>query len=114
MAVVRVYARGIRMEILWGLIVIEFLVLGLASFRVTKFLLSDVLFSPVRDWVWRRFPPESTKIGYFFTCPWCLGFWVSLGVYFWYTMLPLQMLWLCYVLALSAFVGLITALEDRF
>ncbi len=92
---------------------VELLVLGLASFRVTRFFIADTLFSSVRTRIWDRFPPESSKIGYFFTCPWCLGFWVSSGVYFWYTIAPLQTMWLCYVLAISAFVGLLTAFEDR-
>lgn len=91
----------------------EFLILGLASHRLTRLIIRDTVLDSLRNKWWDRFPPESTKLGYLLTCPWCLGFWLSLGVYFWYTILPVQILWLCYVLALSSIVGLLTALEDR-
>lgn len=92
---------------------VEFLVLGLASFRLTRFFVQDFLLNGLRERFWLRFPPESSKLGYFSTCSWCLGFWVSLGVFFCYTIVPLQTLWVAYVFALSALVGLLTAFEDR-
>lgn len=92
----------------------EFALLALASYRLTRLLLRDSLLAPVREWVWERRPPESTRTGYLLTCPWCLGFWVSSGVWFCYTIAPVPALWVCCVLALSAVVGLLTAFEDRF
>lgn len=92
---------------------VEFLVLSLAVFRLTRLFVQDSIFDGLRSKFWERFPPESSKLGYFSTCSWCLGFWLSLGVYFCYTIVPLQTLWVAYVFALSAVVGLLTAFENR-
>lgn len=107
------YGLGIRTEGFLGRAVVEFVVLGLAVFRLTRLVIKDHIVSALRDKIWDRFPPESTKIGYLITCPWCVGFWFSLAVYFCYTILPSQTMWACYVLALSAIVGWLTALDDR-
>lgn len=100
--------RGLIVDSLFA-----FILLVLGSFRITRFVVKDYLFSPVRDRIWDRFPPESTKLGYFFSCPWCVGFWSSLGVGFWYTIMPSQTLWFCIVLAMSTLVGWLTAFDDR-
>lgn len=92
---------------------VEFLILSLASFRLTRFFLADSLFDPIRNRIWDRFDPATTRIGYLFTCPWCLGFWISLGLFFCYTIVPLPTMWVGYVLALSAVVGLLSAFEYK-
>ena len=91
----------------------EFFILALASFRVTRLFVQDVLFESFRERVWGRFSPESSKFGYLFTCFWCLGFWVSLIDFICYTILPTQTLFAAYVFALSAVVGWLSALDDR-
>lgn len=91
----------------------EFLILSLAVYRLTRLFLRDTVLNPLRDRFWEKHPPETTRLGYLSTCPWCLGFWLSLAVYSCYTILPVPTLWLCCVLAVSAVVGLLTALEDR-
>jgi hypothetical protein len=93
--------------------VVEFFFLTFAVYRTTRLIIRDSILDSFRNKLWDRFPPESTKIGYLITCPWCIGFWLSLGFYICYTIVPFQTLWVCYVLALSAAVGLLTALEDR-
>lgn len=93
---------------------IDFVILSLAVFRVTRFFVKDFLIEGLRSKFWERFPPESTKLGYFSTCAWCLGFWVSLTFYTCYTIMPLTIMWVSYVLALSTIVGWLTALDDRF
>ena len=93
--------------------VVDFIFLALACYRITRFLISDFLIQTLRDKFWDRFPPESTKLGYLATCPWCLSIWVGLALQTCYTIVPLQTMWFCYVLALSAVVGLLTALEDK-
>jgi hypothetical protein len=90
----------------------SFVILALASFRLTHFVLQDVLFESVRNWIWDKFPVESSLLGYLFTCPWCLGFWVSLTVFICYTILPTQTLFAAFVFALSAVVGLLSKFED--
>ena len=82
-------------------------ILAFAIYRIAHFIIEDFLFEPVREWVWSRFPPETTKTGYLFTCYWCLGFWISLFVIGLYLILPVPTLIGAAVLALSAVVGLI-------
>lgn len=94
-------------------LVIDIAVLILAVFRLSRIVIKDHIFDSLRNRLWDRFPPESTKLGYLITCPWCIGFWLSLVVYICYTIVPLQTLWCCYVLAISAAVGWLTALDDR-
>jgi hypothetical protein len=86
---------------------IPLIILALAAWRITRFLIEDHLFEPLRDRIWSKFPPESTKIGYFFSCPWCMGFWVSAVVVVLYTLVPVVALPVFTVFALSAIVGLI-------
>lgn len=52
----------------------------LATYRLTKLIIDDKLMEDVREAVFEKFPPESTKVGYLFTCPWCVSMWVGLGV----------------------------------
>ena len=91
----------------------EFILLTLATYRLTRLITEDTIFSNLRDKFWSKFPPESTKLGYLITCPWCVGFWLSLIVIFCYTIVPLQTIWLSMILSVSALVGLLTALEHR-
>jgi len=60
--------------------VLDLLEDALATHRLTKLVLDDELTRPVREAVWRRFPPESTRLGYVLTCPWCSSIWVAAGV----------------------------------
>lgn len=53
---------------------------ALAVYRLTKLVIDDKLTEDVRNKVFETFPPESTKVGYLFTCPWCVSIWVGLGV----------------------------------
>jgi uncharacterized protein DUF1360 len=59
------------------------LVLGLASFRATRFVVFDSLTDPFRERIemWHAVKHESwirTKIRDLFSCPYCVGFWLSL------------------------------------
>lgn len=96
-----------------NLSLVEFLILGLAAFRVTHLLLSDVIAEGLRERVWKRFPPESTKIGYLFTCPWCLGFWVSTAIGISYILIPMVTVPVALIFALSAVAGIISTRLDR-
>jgi len=87
-------------------------VLALAAYRATRFLVEDVLFDPVRNWVWKKFPP-STKFGYLFTCYWCMSFWVALKLVILYILLPEFTFVVSLVLAISALVGLIQSRVER-
>lgn len=89
-----------------------FFVLSFASFRLTRLFLYDLVFDSLRNRLWDKFPPESSMLGYLFTCPWCLGFWVSLTVFICYTILPTYTLFAASIFALSAVVGLLSKFED--
>lgn len=54
--------------------------LGLATYRVSRMLLEDEIAAPLRDKVFEKFPPHESKIGYLFTCPWCISVWTGAGL----------------------------------
>lgn len=53
-----------------------FLVIALAAARITRLITTDTLTDPLRLWIARTY--ESDWVDELFTCPWCMGFWVSL------------------------------------
>jgi hypothetical protein len=53
---------------------------ALATFRLTRLLVEDEIAEPIRRRVWKRFDPQETKVGYLFTCPWCVSIWVGAAV----------------------------------
>lgn len=52
-----------------------------AVYRLTKLTIDDEILADVREKIWEKFPPETTKIGYLTTCPWCVSIWMG-GVIF--------------------------------
>jgi len=54
--------------------------LSLATYRVTKLVIEDEITSSLREKVFEKFDPRDTKIGYFFTCPWCVSIWAGAGL----------------------------------
>lgn len=92
---------------------VSLVILALASWRGTRFFLEDTLFSPVRNQIWAKFPPETTKLGYLFTCPWCLGFWVSAILTVIFVIGGSIGYVIVLILAVSAVVGLLQQLLDR-
>lgn len=88
------------------------LLLALAAYRITRAIVEDDIFDWLRVRVWKRFPPE-TKFGYLFTCYWCMGFWVSSLVVLTYIIVPVPMMVISLILALSAITGIIAARLDR-
>jgi Protein of unknown function (DUF1360) len=85
-----------------------FLIVALAGHRITRFLVSDMLFEPVRAKIWSKFPPN-TKFGYLFTCFWCLGFWVSLILVICYFLFPYWVSVVSLVLSISSIIGIIAS-----
>lgn len=90
---------------------LEFLILGLATYRITRFVTTDALFEPLRNKIWKRFP-LNTKIGYLFTCNWCMSFWVG-SVVVLSAMIITELVFVYAVFAVSAIAGLLTAYEDK-
>lgn len=50
-----------------------------ASLRLTRLVTGDLITEPIRRWIDNRYGEES-KAADFVRCPWCIGFWISLGV----------------------------------
>lgn len=51
-----------------------------AVYRLTKLVIDDEIVAEIREKIWDKFPPESTKIGYLLTCPWCVSFWMAVAI----------------------------------
>ena len=93
--------------------ILDFILLALATYRVTRLLVSDTIFANLRNRIWNRYPPETTKRGYLLTCQWCTSIYVGLGFVSWYTISSEVVRFFAVALALSAIAGLLTAYEDR-
>ena len=91
--------------------VLEFIILGLATYRITRFVTTDALFEPLRERIWKRFP-VTTKVGYLFTCNWCMSFWVGSLVVL-SAMIITELVIVYAIFAVSAIAGLLTAYEER-
>jgi hypothetical protein len=92
---------------------VHLLILALAAWRGTRFVVEDTLFAPIRDKIWAKYPPESTKIGYLLTCYWCAGFWISVILTLVFVFGGTIGLIFTVILAVSALVGLIQTFIDR-
>jgi hypothetical protein len=92
---------------------ITFIILALATYRVTRFLTTDHLFNGPREKIFNRFNPSESKIGYLFTCEWCMSIWVGLGFVFWYTISEEITCFFAIAFALSAVASLLSAYENK-
>lgn len=92
---------------------LHFLVLALMVYRLTRLIVVDTIFTPVREWIFSKKPPRSSSLGYLFTCEWCISLWLALPVVISYALFPSITLVIGYIFALSATAGLITARVDR-
>jgi len=91
---------------------VEFLILGLATFRLTRLVTRDAIFESARNRFWGRFPPESSKLGYLLTCEWCLSVWLASALFV-SAMISTVTVLVATPFALSAIAGLLTAYEDK-
>ena len=89
-----------------------FTILALATFRISRLLTVDVIFENLREWVWKKRPP-STKLGYLFTCNWCMSIWVASLLTICYTIITTATVVVAIPFALSAVAGLIAARLDN-
>lgn len=92
-----------------SLTLVDFVVLALACFRATRLVTTDVVFNGLRERLWRRFPPETTMLGYLSTCDWCASVWVGSALAISYTIFPSATLLASLPLALSAVTGYLAA-----
>jgi hypothetical protein len=87
-------------------------IFALTCYRLTRFLVEDVFFEPLREFVWKKFPP-STKFGYLFTCYWCMSVWTAAGWLIVWGIVPEAALVLSLLMSISAVIGLISAWTER-
>jgi len=92
--------------------VLDFAILALATFRIARLIVVDVIFEWLRERVWKRFPP-STTFGYLFTCVWCMSVWTSSVVVICYTIVPVATVVVASIFALSAVAGLVSNRLDN-
>lgn len=86
---------------------VHLVLLALAVFRITRLIMQDEISEPFREWVWKKYPPNTTKIGYLISCPWCLSIWVAVFLVVLYVFVPWIAIPVAAVFALSAVAGLI-------
>jgi hypothetical protein len=90
----------------------EFVILALATFRLTRLITRDVITESLRNKVWKKYLPESSKVGYLFTCEWCMSIWTASLLYGCFIITSVTVI-VVVPLALSAVAGLLTAYEDK-
>lgn len=83
------------------------LILALASYRVSRIFIQDEIFSKARNAIWRRYPPESSLLGYYLTCYSCLGLWVSALFVALFIFIPVVTIAISVVFSISAIVVII-------
>jgi len=83
-------------------------VLSAATYRISKFFIEDFLFNGIREKIFTKFSPETSKIGYFFTCYWCMSMWIGTALALGYILNSNVMLVVCLPFALSAIAGIIS------
>lgn len=104
-----------------------FLIVALAAFRVTRFVVFDSLvgahpesgsrFSRWLDgWAWDAEGEDRSwlrgKVGTLLACPWCSGFWITAGVYAAWLQWP-QVRWLWLLWAAAGVAGVLSTWERR-
>jgi hypothetical protein len=92
---------------------LQFVLLGLATYRVTRLITRDMVTAPLRNAFWKKFPPESSYLGYLSTCEWCFSFWIGSGFVISAIIIPSVTYIVATVYAVSAIAGLLTAYEDK-
>jgi hypothetical protein len=89
----------------------DFFMLVLATFRVTRLLVHDLVSDFIRDFFASYEYGLGLSIHDLLDCPWCTGAWVSLGIGYFYFLLPAT--WpILFILAIAGFGTLLTILAS--
>lgn len=89
---------------------LEFIALGLAATRLTRFVTTDAMFDGLRARIWKRYPPTRINLGYLITCNWCASVYTATLVVSMYKIAEEPTLFVSCVLAYSLIAG---AILDR-
>jgi hypothetical protein len=92
---------------------LQIAILGLATYRTTRLFTRDTILNPIRNWFWKKCPPEKSFFGYLLTCEWCMSVWVGSGFVLSAIIIPVETYIVATISALSAIAGLLTAYEDK-
>lgn len=87
--------------------------LGLAAYRTSLLIVEDEIFRPLREWIWKKFPPNKSLFGYLFTCMKCVSVWAALGWLIFFLIFPLETTVVAVVAAISAIVVIIDSALNR-
>jgi hypothetical protein len=87
---------------------VALIILGAGTYRISKLFIEDVIFEKIREKIFTKFPPETTRVGYLFTCYWCMSIWIGTIVTLGYILGSTVMIIVCLPFALSAIAGLLS------
>jgi hypothetical protein len=87
--------------------ILDFFLLGLATFRMTHLLVYDHITGYIRDYFSKFEKGPGHTISNLLSCPWCTGIWMALVASFFYFLTPLT--W--YIIFIVALAGLATFFE---
>lgn len=79
----------------------------LSTYRLTKLINDDYILNDVRQKVLAKFPPNESKFGYLFTCPWCMSVWAVGSLLLLSKLAPEVYEYISLILTASAVTGLI-------
>lgn len=87
-------------------------VYALAVFRICRLIIEDTITEPIRNAIWKKFPPH-TAFGYLITCYWCTSMYVASLIIICSILVPSVVFIICSIFALSALAGIISHIMDR-
>jgi len=88
------------------------LILALATYRITKFVIDDQLTEPLRTRITARFgSPDDSYVSYLITCPWCVSIYAGTALSLARMMMPTPWKVLASALASSAVTGIMAERE---
>lgn len=82
---------------------------ALATYRLSRLAIEDEITAPVRDKIWSKYPPETSRIGYLLTCYWCTSIYAASALEISRMIAPRTTRSVETVLAASALAGLLAA-----
>lgn len=94
------------------IMLIDFFILALAVHRLTRLVTTDMVTERIREKIWSKYPPHKGGIGYLVTCNWCSSIWVASLVFSMYKISTEPVIFVCSILSLSSFTGLISRIEQ--
>ena len=91
-----------------NLTLLHVFLLALGTHRLARLIIEDAILETPREALFKRFPPETTRIGYLLTCYWCLSIWIALIFVLCYILVPTATLVAALILTISSVTGLLS------